>query len=134
MPPAPTTEQIMKNAQRNGQGGQNGGGEEGSVGTGGTLAPNVAPPSSSFQTYNVGNVFRVSVPSNWRQLQGNNSVTFAPEGGYGDVQGASVFTHGVEMGVAQSAIGGPAVGDRRAGPELRAGQPAAARRTAARSR
>ncbi len=102
LPPAKTTEQIMKNAQRNGQGGQNGGGEEGSVGTGGTLAPDVAPPSSSFKTYDVGNVFRVSVPSNWRQLQGNNSVTFAPEGGYGDVQGSSVFTHGVEMGVAQS--------------------------------
>ncbi len=101
LPPAKTTEQIMKNAQRSGQGGQNGGGEEGSVGTGGTLARDVAPPSSSFKTYDVGSVFRVSVPSNWRQLQGNNSVTFAPEGGYGNVQGSSVFTHGVEMGVTQ---------------------------------
>ena len=102
MPPAPTTEQIMKNAQRNGQAGQNGGGEEGSVGTGGTLAPNVEPPSGRFQTYTIGNVFRVAVPSNWQQLQGNNSVTFAPEGGFGNVQGASVFTHGVEMGVSRA--------------------------------
>jgi beta-barrel assembly-enhancing protease len=103
LPAAPSTEQIMKNAQRNGQGGQNGGsGESGSVGTGGALSPDVAPPSSSFKTYDVGNVFRVAVPSNWRQLQGNSTVTFAPEGGFGNVQGSNVFTHGVEMGIARS--------------------------------
>ena len=30
----------------------------------------VEPPSSSFQTYTEGNVFRISVPSNWRELPG----------------------------------------------------------------
>jgi len=39
------------------------------------------------------------VPSNWRELQGNNSVTFAPDGGYGDYRGQSVFTHGLQVGV-----------------------------------
>jgi hypothetical protein len=45
-------------------------------------------------------LFRVSVPSNWRELSSNASVTFAPEGGYGSFDGQSVFTHGVEIGVA----------------------------------
>ena len=39
------------------------------------------------------------MPSNWRELPGNNTVTFAPEGGYGDYQGQSVFTHGVQIGM-----------------------------------
>jgi hypothetical protein len=100
LPPARTTEQIARNAQRSGeQGGRQGGGEAGSVGTGGMLEPSVEPPSSRFETHEIANIFRVAVPSNWRQLQGNNSVTFAPKGGFGEVQGASVFTHGVEMGV-----------------------------------
>ena len=32
----------------------------------------------------------------------NNSVTFAPDGAYGDINGQSVFTHGVEIGVARN--------------------------------
>ena len=31
----------------------------------------VEPPSPSFQTYTEGNVFRISVPSNWRELPGH---------------------------------------------------------------
>jgi hypothetical protein len=44
----------------------------------------------------------VSVPDNWRELPGNSSVTFAPEGGYGNYQGQSVFTHGMEFGIDRS--------------------------------
>jgi hypothetical protein len=47
-------------------------------------------------------VFRVSVPSNWRELPGNSAVTFAPEGAYGRANGQSVFTHGVEIGSARN--------------------------------
>jgi beta-barrel assembly-enhancing protease len=51
-------------------------------------------PSSNYQTAG-NNLFRVSIPSNWRQLGGNNnSVTYAPEGAYGS-QG---ITHGVTFG------------------------------------
>jgi hypothetical protein len=60
---------------------------------------NVEPPSSRFVQYNEGNVFRVSVPSNWRELPSNNSVTFAPEGAYGQSGNQSVFTHGIEIGI-----------------------------------
>jgi hypothetical protein len=40
----------------------------------------------------------VSVPDNWAKLPQNNSVWFAPEGGYGQ----SGFTHGVNFGVGQT--------------------------------
>lgn len=42
----------------------------------------VAPPSSDFTTYVEGELVRVSIPSNWRELPGSNAVTFAPEGAY----------------------------------------------------
>jgi hypothetical protein len=89
LPPAPSTEQATKNAGRNGSTGRTSGG-----------LPNgrVEPPSPDFQTYTEGNVFRISVPSNWRELPGNSTVTFAPEGAYGESNGQNVFTHGVEIG------------------------------------
>jgi Zn-dependent protease with chaperone function len=54
----------------------------------------VAYPSTSYQTTGT-NLFRASIPSNWRQLGGDqNSATYAPEGAYGS-QG---ITHGVMFG------------------------------------
>ena len=41
----------------------------------------------------------MSVPSNWRELPASTAVTFAPEGAYGNHQGQSVFTHGLQIGV-----------------------------------
>ena len=82
--------------------------EAGGVGTTGRSPdsrPNagaVARPDTRTTTYNEGNLFRVTVPSNWRELASNNSVTFAPEGAYGTIGGQSVFTHGVEIGVART--------------------------------
>jgi Zn-dependent protease with chaperone function len=93
LPRAPTTEEATRRAQR-------------PVGTSGgdTRMPTgrVEPPSSSFRTYREGDVFSVSVPSNWREVSGNNSVTFAPDGAYGTSNGQSIFTHGVELGVARN--------------------------------
>jgi len=97
MSPAPTTEQVMKQggAGGNRRTGRDTGYPSGQVGR-------VEPPSGRFETYDGGNMFRIDVPSNWRDLKGNNSVTFAPEGGYGQYQGQNVFTHGVQVGVEQS--------------------------------
>ena len=39
------------------------------------------------------------MPSNWRELPDSNSVTFAPVNGYGDYNGSSVFTHGIQIGL-----------------------------------
>jgi hypothetical protein len=60
----------------------------------------VQRPSGQYQTYNAGNVGRVSVPANWRAIQGNGSITYAPQGGFYQAQGGgTAFTHGVEIGV-----------------------------------
>ncbi len=96
MSPAPTTEQATRNAgNRRGTG-------NGTPTSTGRISTNVERPSSRFTSYNEGNLFRISVPSNWRELPGNNSVTFAPEGGYGAVNQQSVFTHGVEAGLTRN--------------------------------
>jgi Zn-dependent protease with chaperone function len=93
LPPAPKTEDAVKSAQ--------GGG--GNRPTGGPVnTARVQPPSSQFRRYNAGDVFRVSVPSNWQQIGGGNAVTFAPEGAYGSLQGQNVFTHGMEIGLARN--------------------------------
>jgi hypothetical protein len=91
LPPAPTTEEATRTA-------------------GNTRAPgnsepprgNVEPPSSRYTKYTEGNLFQVSVPSNWRELQGGSAVTFAPQGAYGAINGQSIFTHGVEIGMARN--------------------------------
>ena len=59
----------------------------------------IAPPSSNFTTYVEGELIRVSIPSNWRELPASNGVTFAPEGAYGNAGVKSVFTHGLGMGL-----------------------------------
>jgi Zn-dependent protease with chaperone function len=94
LPLAPTTEQYEKS-----------GGAARTPSSGPTVRPDpsrVSPPASRFTTYDEGSLFRVSVPDNWKERGGNNSVTFAPDGGYGTIKGQSVFTHGVEIGVSQN--------------------------------
>ena len=93
MAPAPTTEQAMR--------GRNTGRDDdrypSDVRTG-----RVDPPSGRYETYDGGNLFRIAVPSNWRELRSTESVTFSPEGGYGDYRGQSVFTHGLQIGTDNS--------------------------------
>ena len=66
------------------------------------IRADVAPPSSDFTTYIEGELIRVSIPSNWRELPGANAVTFAPDGAYGNTSEQGSFTHGVEIGVARN--------------------------------
>jgi peptidase M48-like protein len=94
LPRAPTTEEATKAAKR-------GGGSGGSTGRANGAPPSgrVEPPSTRYQTYSEGEIFQISVPANWRELTDSNSVTFAPEGGYGAYNGSSVFTHGIQLGL-----------------------------------
>jgi beta-barrel assembly-enhancing protease len=93
--PAPSTEEATKNgAGRT----TNSGDVPDSRPTGGRIER----PSSYVTTYNEGDLFRVSVPSNWQERSGNNAVTFAPDGAYGSSNGQTVFTHGVEIGIARN--------------------------------
>jgi len=60
-------------------------------------------PSSRFQTVSIFNGgVQVSVPSNWREVNEGNAVWFVPEGGYGQINGQPVFTHGASFGVYQN--------------------------------
>ena len=93
MPPAPTTEEATRKTA----------GRGGAPMPDGRLEPGrVAPPSSTYIVYTEGDLFRVSVPSNWRKLPGGNTVVFAPDGAYGNAGGQAVFTHGIEFGVTRN--------------------------------
>jgi Zn-dependent protease with chaperone function len=90
MSPALTAQQIQQQNQRRQPTGTSG------------RAVYVEPPSGSYRSYQPSNGMRVSVPANWGPVQSaGNSVTYAPQGAYFAENGASAFTHGVEVGVAQ---------------------------------
>jgi Zn-dependent protease with chaperone function len=96
---APTMAEIARSGQRYPT--QGGGG--GTNYPEGNIGGRVGYPSSRYRTFNGGNMFQLSYPDNWRELSENQgSVWFAPEGGFGQVQGQPVFTHGINVGVAQS--------------------------------
>jgi Zn-dependent protease with chaperone function len=93
LPRAPTMEEATRRTGRSTSGSSRG-----------DVRPSgrVQAPSARYTEYNGGDLFRVRVPSNWRELSSTNSVTFAPEGAYGRYNGQSVFTHGVEIGVSRN--------------------------------
>jgi predicted Zn-dependent protease len=94
--PAPTSQQVAQ-AQQPGRRG-----ETGAVGTSARRV-RVEAPSGQWRTYQPGDFLRVSVPANWQQVSGGNTVTYAPEGGYHRGQnGSSAVTHGVEIGVTRA--------------------------------
>jgi len=94
---APTMAEIQRSGQRNPVG-ENTGNYPNNPPSG-----RVAYPSSRFQTVSIFNGgVQVSVPSNWRQVNEANAVWFVPDGGYGQMNGQSVFTHGASFGVAQT--------------------------------
>ncbi len=93
-PPAQSTAEIARSGQRNPAETTGNYPENASIGR-------VSVPSSRYRNYRSG-VLEVSVPDNWRELSGGNSIWFAPEGGYGQYQGQPVFTHGVNLGVART--------------------------------
>ncbi len=70
-----------------------------SVGTPGEPVPR---PSTQYKRLNAG-LFETVVPSNWTNLSSSRSVKAVPQNGYGDLDGQSVFTHGVEFGITSSA-------------------------------
>jgi Zn-dependent protease with chaperone function len=96
LPPART----MAEMERNGGGGGSG---EGRARTSvGTIGEAVPPPSRQYRTAQGGQLFQVSVPSNWTAVPSNNSVKYVPQNAYGDYRGQVTLTHGVELGVASA--------------------------------
>jgi hypothetical protein len=70
-----------------------------SVGTPGQPVPR---PSAEFRTINGGKVFEAQVPSNWTSLSTSNAIRIVPENGFGQLNGQTVFSHGIEFGIAQA--------------------------------
>jgi Zn-dependent protease with chaperone function len=91
LPPAKSSAELAK---RNG-----GGSPPASVGTPGRPVP---APSGSFRNIGVNGIFQASVPSNWTGIEQADSIKFVPQNAYGPMNGQTVFTHGVEFGVANA--------------------------------
>lgn len=68
----------------------------------GTYTGRVEYPSSRYRTYNGGNLFRVSVPENWRTEGAEAEVALFPEGGALEYEGSAQFTHGVLIGATRA--------------------------------
>jgi beta-barrel assembly-enhancing protease len=95
LPPAKT----MAEMERTGPTGSGTGREGGSVGRVGEAVP---APSRQYRTVQGGDLFQVSVPSNWQAVTSNNSIKYVPQNAYGDYRGETTLTHGVELGVARA--------------------------------
>jgi Zn-dependent protease with chaperone function len=70
-----------------------------SVGTPGQPVPR---PSAQYRDISGGKVFQASVPTNWTPLASKSAIKVVPENGYGQLNGQTVFSHGVEFGVAKA--------------------------------
>ena len=96
LPPAKSMGELAK---AGGSAGGGGGEAPPSVGTPGQPVP---APSADFKTINGGKVFEADVPSNWTSLASKSAIKVVPQNGYGQVNGQTMFTHGVEFGVTQA--------------------------------
>lgn len=86
MPRAASMEEIERNAQNNPQTNPT---------AGGRYSSNVPFPSSRTTNYQNGNLLQMRVPNNWKAFETQETITFAPEGAYGD----NGITHGAMIGL-----------------------------------
>lgn len=91
MPRAQSMAEIEQNAQRNPPGRTN-------PTANGRYENRVELPSSRTRSYTGGNFLRVNVPNNWQVFETQDSVTFAPQGAFGN----NGITHGALIGVTQT--------------------------------
>jgi predicted Zn-dependent protease len=66
-----------------------------------TASGRVEAPSSRYQSFDK-EIFNVSVPENWHQIEQQNGAWFAPTGAYGTANDQTVFTHAVNLGSVQT--------------------------------
>jgi hypothetical protein len=62
----------------------------------------VPRPSGNYRTLNGGKVFQASVPADWTALPSQSAIKVVPQNGYGSLNGQTVFSHGVEFGIAKA--------------------------------
>ncbi len=61
----------------------------------------VPPPAPQYKGVTLSRIFEATVPTNWMPLSSDNSLKVAPQNGYGQFNGQTVFSHGVEFGTAK---------------------------------
>jgi beta-barrel assembly-enhancing protease len=91
MSPAPTMDEIARS--RNGEAGSDRPPDNARI------EDTVERPATRYRAFEAPGVFRVSIPVNWQEFSDRSSVTFAPNGAYGNHQGQFVFTHGTTVGI-----------------------------------
>jgi Zn-dependent protease with chaperone function len=69
----------------------------------GTPGQPVPRPSTQYRDISGGQVFQASVPDNWTPLASKSAIKVVPQNGYGQVNGQTMFTHGIEFGLAKAA-------------------------------
>jgi Zn-dependent protease with chaperone function len=74
-------------------------GNDQSVGTPGQPVPR---PSAQFKDISGGRVFQAAVPSDWTSLSSKSAIKVVPQNGYGQLNGQTVFSHGIEFGVTKA--------------------------------
>ena len=91
LPRAQTMAEIERGAQRNPQG------RTENPTANGRYESRVDLPARA-RTYTNGNFLRVNIPSNWQSFETQETITFAPQGAYGN----SGITHGAMIGLVQT--------------------------------
>jgi len=105
--PAKSMSEMAK-AKDTRSGGSGGSGDSGGGAGGqslqavGAAGQPVARPSTQYHTMNGGKVFHASVPVDWTAIPSKQSIKVVPTNGYGPLNGETVFTHGVEFGLAKA--------------------------------
>jgi hypothetical protein len=94
LPAAKSTGDLAK-AKAGGSGGE-------SAERTGTPGQPVPSPSLEYRKVSGGGVFRATVPDNWTTLASNGAIKVVPQNGYGQLNGQTVFSHGVEFGLAKA--------------------------------
>ncbi|HZM58473.1 MAG TPA: M48 family metalloprotease [Vicinamibacterales bacterium] len=92
MGPSYTAEEIAKGKAKSGE----------PTRTANRTTGRVDPPSTEYRSSRPLEFLRLSVPSNWEEVSGDQrGVTYAPQGGYD----GEAFTHGVQIGIGDKGTG-----------------------------
>jgi Zn-dependent protease with chaperone function len=70
--------------------------------TAGTPGQPLVHPAADYKPVKGGNVFQASIPANWTTIPSKSSIKAVPENGYGQLDGQTVFSCGVEFGIAKA--------------------------------
>jgi Zn-dependent protease with chaperone function len=95
--------QSMAELARNDRPTSTAGGDRSGGAPAGRIGDPVPTPATQYRGVQGGRLFEADVPANWQAVASNSSVKYVPPNAYGPAQnGQTVFTHGVELGVARA--------------------------------